>query len=80
MREVQQVGHGNKWVVQRLHRCDPFVSVECQHLLQQVYKLPSVSLLCQDVCALQVCHVHLQEVTAHVTCSQHKKVLPFNFY
>lgn len=59
MREVQQVRHGNEWMVQRLHGGDPFVGVECQHLLQQVDELPSVGLLRQDVSPLQVCHVHL---------------------
>lgn len=60
VREVQQVSHGDKGVVQSLHGRDPFVRVQRQHLLQQVYELPAVSLLCQDVCALQVRHVNLR--------------------
>lgn len=60
MREVQQVGHGDKRVVQGLHGSDPFVGVKSQHLLQQVDELTPVSLLCQNVCSLQVSHVHLQ--------------------
>lgn len=59
--------HGNERVVQRLHGCDPFVRVEGQHLFQQVDKLPPVGLLCQDVCALQGCHVHLQKVSVRQT-------------
>lgn len=61
MREVQQVSHGDEGVVQSLHGRDPLVRIQRQHLLQQVYELPPVGLLCQDVCALQVCHVYLQE-------------------
>lgn len=60
MGEVQQVCHGDKGVVQRLDGGDSFVRVDCQHLRQQIYELPSVCLLCQHVTSLQVRrHVHL---------------------
>lgn len=52
--------HGDEGVVQSLHGRDPLVCVQRQHLLQQVYELPPVGLLSQDVCPLQVGHVHLQ--------------------
>lgn len=63
VREVQQVRHGDKGVVQSLHGRDALVCVQRQHLLQQVYELPPVGLLCQDVRPLQVAHVDLQRET-----------------
>lgn len=52
--------HGDEGVVQSLHGRDPLVRVQRQHLLQQVYELPPVGLLSQDVRPLQVGHVHLR--------------------
>lgn len=67
MREVEQVRHGNEGVVQRLHGRDSLVRVEGQHLLQQVYELAAVGLLCQDVAALQGRHVDLQKFSVSQT-------------
>lgn len=61
MGEVEQVGHGHKGVVQSLHRRDPLIGVQSEHLLQQVNELPPVRLLCQDVSSLQTGHVHLRQ-------------------
>lgn len=58
--EVQQVGHSNKWMVERLNGRDPFICVDGQHLGEQVDELSPVCLLRQHVTALQLCaHVHL---------------------
>lgn len=60
VREVQQVCHGDKGVVQSLHGRDALVGVQRQHLLQQVYELAPVGLLRQDVGPLQGGHVDLE--------------------
>ena len=61
MREVEQMGHRHKGVVERLHGGDPLVSIQSEHLLQQVDELPPVCLLCQDVRPLQTSHVDLSQ-------------------
>lgn len=59
--EIQEVGHGDEGVVERLDGGDPLVGVDGQHLGQQVDELPAVGLLRQHVAALQVRrHVHLE--------------------
>lgn len=69
VREVQQVCHGDKGVVESLHGRDALVGVQRQHLLQQVYELPPVGLLCQDVRPLQVGHVDLRGETQGHSCT-----------
>lgn len=42
---IHQVTHGNKRVTESFSGRDPFVGVQAEHALQEVYKLSSVGLL-----------------------------------
>lgn len=54
VREVEEVRHGNKGVVERFDGGDPLVCVNGEHLGQQVNELPPVRLLGEHVAPLQV--------------------------
>lgn len=47
--EIEEMRHGNKWVVERFDGGDSLVCVDGQHLGQQVDELSPVSFLCQQV-------------------------------
>lgn len=51
---VHEVAHCDKGVTQSFCGCDPFVGVQTEHPLQEVYKLSSISFLSQHVCPLQM--------------------------
>lgn len=51
---VHQVAHCDKRVAESFRGRDPFVGVQAEHALQEVYKLSSVGLLGQHVRPLQV--------------------------
>lgn len=51
---IHEVAHRDKGVTQSFCRCDPFVSIQTKHSLQEVYKLSPVSFLSQHVSSLQV--------------------------
>lgn len=54
VRIVHEMAHGDKGVTQSFCRCDPFISIQTKHPLQEVYKLSSIGLLSQHVCPLQM--------------------------
>lgn len=51
---IHKVTHCDKRVTQSFCGCDPFVCIQTEHTLQEVYKLPSISFLSQHVSPLQM--------------------------
>lgn len=45
VRIIHEVTHCDKGVTQSFCGCDPFVGIQTQHTLQEVYKLSSISFL-----------------------------------
>lgn len=54
VRVIEEMRHGNEGVVERFDGGDPLVSVDSQHLGQQVDELPPVCLFRQHVASFQV--------------------------
>ncbi len=51
---IHEVAHCDKGVTQSFCRRDPFVGIQTEHPLQEVYKLSSISFLSQHVRPLQM--------------------------
>lgn len=51
---IHKVAHCDEGVTQSFCRCDPFVSIQTEHPLQEIYKLSSISFLSQHIRPLQM--------------------------